>query len=366
MKVAIITDGLGGGGAERQAVTAAMELARRGVRVDIVAYHPDNVFSAEVSQGGFGYHVVGAGLSRHSQLRRIAQFLRERQYDISHSFKEPACMAGRLASQIAGVPVIFGGYRGQIAAGLARRLMNWALSCRTAGWIVNSEVVKQFVCRHFWQQPEKVFVVPNGVDFSRLQTDLTPKQAKTELGFEPDRPIVTMVGTLWPVKNHPLLLRAARIVASQRPEAAFCLVGEGVDREKLEARSRELGLADTVYFLGRREDMARVLRATDVSVLTSFSEGLPNALIESAGMGLPIVSTDNGGASMICDNGRNGYLVPLDEREFADRVVRLLDDPSLRQEMGQAGQRLAGERFSIPALGENLIAIYRKGLESRS
>lgn len=368
MKIALIIDGLGTGGAERQAITAAVELAGRGMAVNIIAYHPVNVFSEQIAASEVGYRLIEpVGAMRLGRIRAMAGLLKAGKYDVVHSFKESACTYGLLTSRLAGVPVTFGGYRGETRASFAERVAAHCLTRNAAGWIVNSEVVRRFVSEHFWLSAEKIFIVPNGMDLSRVETDLTVADARTKLGFAPSRPIVTIMATLCPVKRHGRLLEVAQLVRQSFPDVVFLVVGQGRDMESIRRQSLQMGLDGTVHFLGWREDIDVLLRATDVCVLTSESEGMPNALIEAAAAGIPVVSTDNGGASLICKEGVNGHIVPLgDNAAFAERVCQLLASPETRSRMGREGQALAKENFSIRGMGDRLIQVYEQGLSRQA
>ncbi|MGH9360067.1 MAG: glycosyltransferase, partial [Terriglobia bacterium] len=151
-----------------------------------------------------------------------------------------------------------------------------------------------------------------------------------------------------PVKNYPVLLDAAARLAAKHPSVEFLLVGDGPLRPELETMTRTLRIERQVRFLGDRRDIAAVLASMDISVLTSQSESLSNAIIESMAAGLPAVATRVGGnPDLVCD-GETGFLIPPgDAASLADALDRLLTSPDLRRDLGRKAKAFALEHFSL-------------------
>jgi len=125
-------------------------------------------------------------------------------------------------------------------------------------------------------------------------------------------------------------------------------------------------VSEAVRFLGDRSDIADILAATDVSVLTSHYEGLANALIEAMSAGVPVVSTDYAGVEELLTDGRQGFIVPRgDAAAMARRVCQLLDDPGLRERMRREGIESAEQRFSIEAMAGSLRLVYETCLRRK-
>jgi glycosyltransferase involved in cell wall biosynthesis len=117
-------------------------------------------------------------------------------------------------------------------------------------------------------------------------------------------------------------------------------------------------------FLGNRADVPDLLAATDVTVLTSQVEGLPNALVESMCLGVPVVSTDYPGVEELVTDGREGFVAPRGNAPaLAERVGHLLQDEALRRQMGACGRRTVEARFGLEAMATNLLAAYQMCLE---
>ncbi|HUU09589.1 MAG TPA: glycosyltransferase family 4 protein [Phycisphaerae bacterium] len=361
MRIAIIIDAVVIGGAEWQSVLSAAELTRRGEHVVLVSSYPGNDYAEFIRDRGVRLvQVAKPGGGRLSKIRALARHLRRGAFDVAHVFKGPGFSA-RLAAHLAGVPRVFAGYRGLTPMGLPSRWFNWAMARGTAGWIVNSGAVRRVLVERCGILAEKVHVVPNAVIASRFETRLTREEARARFGIGPDDgAVVTILANLRRVKNHAMFLRVAKRLVEGGAAARFLVAGDGPEKDALHRAAADLGVTGYVRFLGKCQQVPDLFRATDMCVLTSVSEGLPNVLIEAASAGVPCVSTDNGGAADVVVDGETGYLVKVDDDEaMAARIAAMLADPSLCEKMGRATREHVARRFSMEALGDRLLAVYR-------
>jgi glycosyltransferase involved in cell wall biosynthesis len=364
VNVAIIVDGLIAGGAERQAILTASEVVRRGQRAHLVVCNPGNDYADFCETVGVEVvHIDARGPLRVGRLIAIARHLRRRRVDVAHAFKGSPSTYGRLAARLAGVPCIFGGYRAILSPAWPFRLVNRALSWGTAGWIVNSEHVKQTVMADYGVAAKGVHVVPNAVHPSTYESDRTREEARSALGVSGGAIVITMIANLRREKNHAMLLRVARRLIDDGLHIVVLLAGAGPEREVLEKVIVQMDLEARVRLLGHVARTGDLLRATDIVVLTTVSEGLPNALLEAGAAGLPAVSTENGGAAEVILPGRTGYLVPVnDHAAMVARLEELARDPGRRTAMGAAAREHVLARFSPAALGDRILAVYEAGL----
>jgi len=364
IKIAIVIDALATGGAEKQSLMCAAELQRRGHQVELIVYHPQNDYADFIGRHGIKVvQIRSRGLLRLGRLLKLTRHILHRRFDVVHAFGAGSAVYACLAARLARVPCIFAGLREVRGHGWLHRSFSRAAASNATGWIGNSNYVRRALVEQYGIRPKKVFVVPNGIYLDDVRCGLSRTEAKRQFGLEADELVVSMVGNLRAEKNHMMFLRMARRVTEGGIAARFLLAGEGSLRSPLEKTAVDCGLGDRVRFLGRRSDVACLYRATDVAVLTSFTEGLPNALIEAAAAGVPCVATDSGGAADVVMDGRNGHVVPVDDDQaMAGRVCELLRNPDRRAAMGAAGRQLVEEKFSAEAMGETLLSVYRGGL----
>lgn len=366
MKVALVIDSLSKGGAERQALLSARLLAERGCDVELIRYH-----LAEDEYDPSACAPARAVLmeKRGRPLRffwGLLRHLRRGRFDVVHAFKETPCIYGCLAGALARVPVRLAGYRAQVKLpGVTRRLLRW-VDRVSAAWIPNSPAVAKTLIEYLGVDEARLHVVPNAVDVSVLRSSLSGGDARRRLDVPADAPTVAIIAALRPEKNHELFVRMAGMVGRDIPIARFLIVGD-TDRSDSAAKTRlcELaalcGVADRLHFLGQRSDMGDVLAAVDVSVLTSDHEGLSNALLESMAVGKAVVTTDYRGADDVVAQGVNGFITPRGEpAAMAECVKRLILDPALRMRISEQARRTVAERFSVEAMADGLLAVYRK------
>ncbi len=179
-------------------------------------------------------------------------------------------------------------------------------------------------------------------------------------------PVITIVGRLQAVKGHRVFLESARQVLAKRPDARFWIVGEGELREKLEAASLQLGLANAVSFLGYRNDVSSLMASSDVVVCASSYESLSRTLLEALALNRPVVAPSVGGVPEIIRNGETGLLVPAgDPGAMASGILRLLNDRDFAQRLATAGRKYVGEHFTLEAQASALAGLYREALACR-
>jgi len=198
-----------------------------------------------------------------------------------------------------------------------------------------------------------------GVDLSRFETPVDRLAARAELGLKQDTPIVICVGEHSVRKNHETVLRAAALL----PEVHVLFCGVGEKQAELEALTRELGTESRTHFLGFRRDVATLLAASDIFMFPSWQEGLPVSQMEAMAAGLPCVVSEVRGNADLISQGDGGFLrKPTDAEGFAEDIALLIEDPALRESMGQRNRREI-EKYSLEAVLEQMSALYREQLK---
>ena len=204
---------------------------------------------------------------------------------------------------------------------------------------------------------EELGLPPDLIEVAHNPVEVPPgrgQQPRT-LGTRPA--IITTVGRLVDLKDHPTLIRAfARVRESQ--EATLQIVGVGPNKERLIALAGELGVADDVHLLGWHDDPYSVLQESDIFVLSSTTEGFGIVLVEALACGLPAVSTDcKGGPREILEDGSSGLLVPVGDPEpMAAAILRLIEDEGLYAAMSSRATKRAGD-FDLPQTGGRILQI---------
>ena len=215
--------------------------------------------------------------------------------------------------------------------------------------IVPSEAVRHSVLEQGYP-PDRILMVRNGVEVPTNASCATKPRARTELDLDPEAYVVLCVAELSPVKDHRTLLEAVAALKGRLP-VMLLAAGNGKLAADLSEYASELGIEESVRWLGARSDIPLLLEAADVFALTSTTEGLSNALLEAMGAGKPIVATAVGGNVELVQNGTNGFLVGVgDSQAAATSFAFLHENPAVATEMGARGRQSIMEMFSMQGM----------------
>ena len=240
--------------------------------------------------------------------------------------------------------------------------MAWALRTRGDRVVAVSDSARRHVLERAGLPTRMTTTIHNGIDLAPYRTGGGQDAAllRSELGIDPEAPVLTTVAVLRQPKGIDDMLDALPAILRRHPEAVHVIAGDGPHRDALEAHAATAGLEGSVRFMGRVADVARVLGASNVFVLPSHTEALPTVVIEAMAAGLPVVATDVGGTAELLDPTSTGILVPpRDPTRLADAVTRLLDAPRQAEALGIAARRAATERFGIDRQAARLADEYR-------
>lgn len=300
-------------------------------------------------------------------------FRRER-FDVVHTHSSKTGVLGRLAARLAGVPCIVHTVHGfafpAAKSRLQRRVfhaMEW-LGGRCSHQVICLHEEDAHICREQLGLPaDKVVVLANGIDVGKFRPLIEGEDRpalRRSLGLPEGRQLILMVGRLWEQKNPSCLVDAyRRLWASGDPGADLVLVGDGELQPELAKVVQEAGLAEHVHFLGWRTDTPELLRSSDIFVLPSRWEGMPLAILEAMGSGLPVVVSDIPGNRHLVEDGAQGLLFPTeDDQALAASLRRLIDEQELRQQLGRAGRQKVAAEHDVQHRVAQMSALYRQVL----
>lgn len=271
---------------------------------------------------------------------------------------------------------------------LASRQIDAVLMTTLHGWIGNSMkgkcfieldrfVVSYFDCviavsEQIRQQvasrvpASKLRLIHNAIVLERYQRTGEKGFMAELLGRAVNGPVFSTIGRMSPEKGHADLLEAFAEISSTGVGPTLVLAGDGPDKSKLMTRAAELGIADRVHFPGYVARPERLLEETDLMVLPSHTEGLPNAALEAMAMGVPVLATRVGGTPEVVTDGETGTLVtPRAPRELSRAMTDFLSNPERWRAMAGRALGVVHERFNFTARTRKLEALYEELLESR-
>jgi glycosyltransferase involved in cell wall biosynthesis len=290
------------------------------------------------------------------QTMKFAKLLKDRNIQIVHTHDFYTNIFGIAGAALAGVPVRVASRREASKRAAPKRMAERLAYRQSSAVIANCEQVRSELIAE-GVDPRKLVTVYNGVEIGELRSE-----ARTEPPGKPGRELtVCIVANLRPVKDHATLLRAAKRVLQQYPETQFVLAGEGPLEDGLRLMAAELGIYQAVHFIGRCEAVPALLEQSSVCVLSSKSEGFPNAVLEYMAAGKPVVSTRVGGVNEALTEGDNGFLVdPGDDVQLSARITWLLRNRDNALEMGQRGRAIAIEKFAARVQLDRVESLYSR------
>jgi glycosyltransferase involved in cell wall biosynthesis len=230
-----------------------------------------------------------------------------------------------------------------------------------------SQAVKRALSAQKIFNANKLIVIPNGIDFRRLDTSLENfdrEEFRKQMKIPPGSLLIGTVGEIKKQKGHEDFLRAASLIARQRTDAHFVITGAdptstGEHRASLELLIAELNLTNRVHLTGWLDDVAPLLAALDVYVSASHTESFGLSIVEAMALGLPIVATATEGAQEIINSDDAGVLVHVGDVEaMASALLRLLEDANARKRIGTLARATARTRFSLKRMVDETEKAY--------
>ncbi len=366
--VLFIIDSFEQGGSERQALQLLRDLHYSGrCNLRLACLQNEGSLRAEAERMGIGeiheYALTSFyDLNFLRQLRRLVRFITENQIDVVHAHCFYTNIFGMAGAFLARVParITSKGETDGFRTPMQKRAER--LSFRLAHRVIANCLVVQNQLIREGVSPKRIIQHYNGLELDRMKvrSDLTRGEARAIFGLPDNRRFVTIVANLRnPVKDHPMFLRAAERVRAAVPDAAFVIAGEGELMPSLRELASKLGIEKDVHFIGRCDDVAGLLFASDVGVLSSKAEGFANAILEYMAAGLPVVTTDAGGVREAIIEGETGFVVPGgDDELMADRIIHVLSDNGKARAMGAGGKAIVAEKFSSDRHLKNTLELY--------
>jgi glycosyltransferase involved in cell wall biosynthesis len=364
IRIALAITDLETGGAERCLVELATRLDRRQFAPVVYCLGPrpagnPSSLADKLEDAGVTVHCFAA--RRWTDLGRVSAHLRRQMAAdaprVVQTFLFHANVLAAWAARRAGVERVVTGIR------VAEHRAAWHLvGARLADRFVDRHVcVSQSVRDYSVQRGrlpcEKLVVIPNGVDVERFAA--AKPALPSSLGVAPGRWVIVSLGRLDEQKGFDWLLEAMPRAFAELPDHDLVLVGEGPERTRLAALAERLGITPRVHFTGFRRDVPEILSASDLLVLSSRWEGMPNAVLEAMAAGRPVVATNVAGVAELLGNPAAEQICPPnDPRQFVDDLVAILRDSQLAARLGRENQERARADFGLSAMVEAYQRLY--------
>ncbi len=365
VRIAFVITELDVGGAERCLTNLVVGLDRAKFDPIVIALKARPVASqltlvSELEAADVPIHFMGlrSPLSMPLALMRLRKLLQNHRTDVVQSFLYHANVLGTVAAKWARVEHVLCGIR--VADPSRFRMKIERLAIRQAHHVVCvSQSVADFMAKQVSVPREKLIVIPNGYEAKQLEESSC--ETLTSVGFPLDRRVLLAVGRLHEQKGFDWLLGLAPKLFDQLPDHDVVILGEGPERKSLQRLVKDLNIDDRVHLLGWQPGVARFMQASEQFLLSSRWEGMPNALIEAMGHGLPVVATSVEGVDEVL-----GPLVDQqtaefgDDQRFTDNVVRIANDEHEREQLGSSNRDRIRQQFSMQRMIDTYQQLYSK------
>jgi glycosyltransferase involved in cell wall biosynthesis len=367
-----LVHGLTVGGAERLALRMGEHLPAAEFRVSYVCLDELGIWGTELQRAGRAVQLLGRqpGFDWRCA-RRLAALLRRERVDLIHAHQYTPFFYALAARHLRSRPPILFTEHGRWFPDFPRpkrMLFNRALLGRRDRVVGVGEAVRRALINNEGIPAARVEVIYNGVDLSPYRDPardraMIRQTAREGLGIPDSALLIAQVARLDDLKDHATAVRAMARLAAAIPQALLLIVGEGPERTRIERIIKELNLAQHVRLVGTRSDVADILLAADLFLLSSKSEGIPLTVIEAMAARLPVVSTDVGGVGEIVVAGETGLLTPAgDDAALAAAAIELLNDAPRRARLGEQGYRRAIDKFDESRMHRDYRALYAEML----
>jgi len=304
---------------------------------------------------------------------RLVQRLRELKPDVVHTHSSKAGILGRWAAARARVPVVIHTIHGLAFTASTSPLVNNAYKFlervtapKTTKIVCVADAMRDQSLAANIGRPGQYVTVYSGMPTAPFLNPPVPRdQVRKQLGLADDHVAVGTIARLFDLKGHDDLLDLAPALCARWPNLRFLWVGDGSLRPRFEARMRQMQLRDRFLLTGLvpPSRIPELANAMDLLVHPSRREGLARALPQGSLAAKPVITYDIDGAKEAVIDGTTGFVLPpFDKTRLEDRINRLMSDPALRQNMGQAGREFALTRFDSTVMVDALESVYRKAL----
>lgn len=363
IKILQIIDLLHWGGAQRMQVFLAEQLNAHDVELTVVSLNASGGSPVPEYLRQHGARVVIFPFPKFLSLGsfwKLFNFIRRERFDLIHTHLTYANIFGTLIGRLTGTPVIASlrtaGYDSRYHRPLRQFIETTVVKYGAQRIMANGYAVAEFGRERF--APREIDILVNAIDLPAPLADGERLALRKELTGDPARPIVISVGRLDLPKGFPDLIRSFVAVRKAHPRAALVIAGDGPMSSELDALVQKLHLEDSIFLLGQRDDVPRLLEAGDLYVSSSHWEGLPVSILEAMASGLPVLATAVGDIPHLVVPEAGVLISPRQPDELASEIISLLASPARLEQMGAAAREHIRKNYSSGIWVYKLLNLY--------
>ncbi len=347
------SDGMGG--QEKRVLAECKGLAERGHYVELACREHSRI-KIEAERLGIRVHILPfRRLYDVASMISLYRIIKRGRFDVVNTHSGVDSWIGGIAAKLAGVPLLVRTRHLNIP--LKRSILNF-VHYLPDFYITCGENMRDNLIYNCGFPSEKVVSIPTGVG-QRFFDVSRDKDNAAKHGLSSCCPIITNVGILRSVKGHEITFQSVKSVINTFPDAKFLIVGDGPARARLEDLVDSLGIRKSVVFAGFLNDIHEIYSFSDVVVLSSWSEGLPQSLLQAMAAGVPVVATRVGGVPEVIIPEKTGLLVePGDHEGLAGSIIRILQDSDLKERMVNEAKELVQSGYTESIMLDKIESLY--------
>lgn len=358
IKILNVIDSLYAGGAESLLKNFLIEARKyKDFQIDVCTLYTRNIFKQELVNNGIAVYDLDLPFKYDFRgVFKLVKLINSNNYDIVHVHLFPADIMVAVASLFTDKDTKFiftehNIYNRRRSIIFYKPIDKFVYS-RYRKIICVSEKVEESLVGYLKELESKTIVIRNGIPVPDRKFDV---EAKKEYD-------ILCVARLEEAKGIDILLKAVAILKEKSNLSLnVAVVGDGSKRDELLSLNENLGLGDTVYFLGVRKDVSNLMNTSKIFVLPSRWEGLPMVILEAMAHGLPVISTPVGGIPEVVKNRENGILVPKeDPNSLSKAILEVLNDSELLRKLSKNAYEFVKQYYSIETYTKNLLSLYRE------
>ena len=293
-------------------------------------------------------------------LKEIVRIVKDDAIEVVHTHDFRTDVMGLLAAKRCGVPVvstchgwIANDLKGRLYRAVDRRLLRLFDHVITVSDFMKQQLVDSGL------PAERLTSIPNALILDDYVPDPADRVFRKELGVADDKVLIVSIGRLSPEKGHEVLLRALAALRETDPGFVLAIVGKGPEEASIRGVCNDLGLDGNVRFVGFRSDMPAIYNSADLVVQSSFTEGMPNVVLEALLMETPVVATSVGGTAEIVEHGINGFLVAPDSADaLSDGLRDYFENKSKHLKMAASGRVSVAKHFNHSSRVQRIAKLY--------
>jgi len=344
------------GGAEQHLLQLCVGLRTAGHEVEVAAPKGSWVEQRLIELGFKVHHFDFRAHYDLLSLFRLIRLLQQERFDLVHTHLVRGAVYGRIATSLTNTPLV----------STVHDLTTWKNYPRKRAVIAVSEAVKRHLVSRGYSTALVGVIFPGARDCGLgSDVDAVRAQSRDELGLSPADTAVFLIGRVAEVKGHDLALAAMRTLRAKSGDSIKLFFAGQETSWGRELHARDGG--KEAVWLGRRDDIPRLLAAADICIQPSRSEGLPLALMEAASAGKAMIAAQVGGVPEVIVTGQNGLLIPPNDADaLASAIDRLAHDPALRQRLGHEARKAFDAKFSIERMLSATLDAYQHCIEAQA